>query len=1227
MNHEIEKYDMFWLAGINSIASLSYFDKEKIFKLKYNTQGFEYYTGGIYEYISEKVIDISPDNLVSSFDWRNRHGANDPSSPYFDSDNHQVKSGWLTDVRTQGDCGSCYIFSALGAVEAKANIYYNQHDCELKQHLDLDLSEHYILSCADLGGCNGGLPSTVAFWLTYNKVLFENCDPYDSLNPGEYDCSPCIGYQYTPKVGIESLNSTNYSVYETKQHLIQTGPLPVGYNPIDHAMLLCAYTDAKAGDTLYNLNGKYKIISDTDRITGSTVWICKNSWGYGNMPFYSITAQNNPFAEITKINGPLVTENYAINIKCTDEDGDGYYWWGTSPAPCPTCPAGINQLEDCDDSNRDLGPYDGTYACTSNCDTETGTFIAPINYSVDANTRVKKDILINSGSTVTVNSILFMAPGKKITIKRGGKLYINGQGKITSSCSQLWKGIEIEGSIDNQNIVNNQGMCVINSGGVIENAICAIKTIPILNESGAIVKANGAIFTNNRTAVYFTKYSKPFDASYTKFENCTFQTSEVLSDGSTPVELVRLDDLSNPTCLSFKGCSFIQTGNQRIATGIKAFNSYFKCIKLNTDQTSFNGLLYGIYASRSTGSPVVTIDDCSFENNAKGIYLSGLTSPQVTRNTINIPPLNSGWIPLEGFTAYGLYLDASTAYKVEANDFICNTYTDQIPVYIKTCGAYIRNSGPNANELYLNTFTNLNCAVAAFGVNRNGINEGLQIKCNTFENCGTDIGVYRGTLPLTSNIGIKYDQGQYNGVGPSVSAGNSFTSLSFQHHVMDINNSAGNSLRYNHHERFSIPGNLRMIPEPLLSPNVGIFENSQSYYDPSLSCPTTLQGGLISISFLNYSADSLEEIIDSTSFVLQQNIDGGDTPGTLNLIASGSFEDTYLIYNDLMSKSPYLSDTAMSIAVKREELLPSSMLRDILVVNPQSAKSDTVFDALENRFTPLNDTLMGEIMANTEIVGAKELLETYRAEHRQHWGCLRNKVITFILSDTTEYFVDSVLVYYSNSSLLSDKYQLAFHHAANSNIEDAQAVMNTINTDQLAPDKLLEYFLNYEWINLLGNITVQDTTSILDSAQINTLFQIVSSDLNYRSLASVLARNELIKRGYINYSEPLVFNNEKKSERIRKHYPMITNNGNGIFLKVSPNPAKDFIKIQYEMPEKCNQGTIMVSTADGIKLVQIPVYSNKKETILNLKNIKNNCVIISLILCDGTKKSKILLLK
>lgn len=1146
-----------------------------------------------------------------------------------------MKSGWLTDVRTQGDCGSCYIFSALGAVEAKANIYYNQHDCELKQHLDLDLSEHYILSCADLGGCNGGLPSTVAFWLTYNKVLFENCDPYDSLNPGEYDCSPCIGYQYTPKVGIESLNSTNYSVYETKQHLIQTGPLPVCYDPIDHAMLLCAYTDAKAGDTLYNLNGKYRIISDTDRITGSTVWICKNSWGYGNMPFYSITAQNNPFAEITKINGPLVTENYAINIKCTDEDGDGYYWWGTSPAPCPTCPAGVNPLEDCDDFDRDLGPYNTNinnplYECINNCDSQVGEVLITGINTLTSDKRYKKDIVIQSGAQLIIsdNISVFMAPGKIIRIKPNGKLILHEGAKITSACNQLWGGIEIMGT---DNPLDYQGECILENLATVENAICGISNKKYSGLNNIIPGGNGRLstlgsqFINNRTSLLWSDNSNTLSNVLLRY--CTFRAHRTLTDGSECENLVRLSNLTHPACLSFSGCRFIGDGQAYLINGISAFNSYFKCIKLNTDQTSFNGLLYGIYAIRSIGSPVVTIDDCSFENNAKGIYLSGLTSPQVTRNTINIPPLNSGWIPLEGFTAYGLYLDASTAYKVEANDFLCNTYTDQIPVYIKTCGAYIRNSGPYANELYLNTFTNLNCAVAAYGVNRNGINEGLQIKCNTFENCGTDIGVYRGTLPLTSNIGIKYDQGQYNGVGPSASTGNVFTSLSFQHHVMDINNSAGNSLRYNHHERFSIPNNLRMIPEPLLSPNVGIFGNSQSSYDPSLSCPTTLQGGLISISFLNYSADSLEEIIDSTSFVLQQNIDGGDTPGTINLIASGSFEDTYLIYNDLMSKSPYLSDTAMSIAVKREELLPSSMLRDILVVNPQSAKSDTVYDALENRFTPLNDTLMGEIMANTELVGAKELLEISRAEHRQYWGSLRNKIITNLLTDTTQIRADNVNAFYSKSSLLSDKYQLAFLQAANSNNEDAQAVMNTINIDQLAPDKLFEYFLNYEWINLLGTITVQDTTPILDSAQINTLFQIVSSDSNYRSLACVFARNELIKRGYINYSEPLVFNNEKKSERIRKHYPMITNNENGIFLKVSPNPAKDFIKIEYEMTEKCNQGTIMVSTADGIKLVQIPVYSNKKETILNLKNIKNKCVIISLILSDGTKKSKILLLR
>lgn len=76
------------------------------------------------------------------WDWRNRHGANDPSSPYFDDDDSGF-TGWITPIKNQAEptgCGSCSAFGTFGSFEAMINLYYNQH-------LDLDLSEQEQLSC------------------------------------------------------------------------------------------------------------------------------------------------------------------------------------------------------------------------------------------------------------------------------------------------------------------------------------------------------------------------------------------------------------------------------------------------------------------------------------------------------------------------------------------------------------------------------------------------------------------------------------------------------------------------------------------------------------------------------------------------------------------------------------------------------------------------------------------------------------------------------------------------------------------------------------------------------------------------------------------------------------------------------------------------------------------------------------------------------------------------
>ena len=53
---------------------------------------------------------------------------------YFDWRDYQDKN-WMTPVKDQGHCGSCWAFSAVGTVEAQYNIANNYSD------YDLDLSE------------------------------------------------------------------------------------------------------------------------------------------------------------------------------------------------------------------------------------------------------------------------------------------------------------------------------------------------------------------------------------------------------------------------------------------------------------------------------------------------------------------------------------------------------------------------------------------------------------------------------------------------------------------------------------------------------------------------------------------------------------------------------------------------------------------------------------------------------------------------------------------------------------------------------------------------------------------------------------------------------------------------------------------------------------------------------------------------------------------------------
>lgn len=212
--------------------------------------------------------------LPNTFTWQNWQGEN-----------------WVSPVKDQQMCGSCWAFSAVAAVEAKHNVEGTAAEIN-----HIDIAEEELVACPNGGGsCLGGWPSTAFNYIRDENILEENTLPYRSTNCLVWDnttnnwaCTAgctlagvpgCANPPLTAAqcAALHPAGATTWRLTEShwiggtdiddvKRALLCHGPLSVTSSSWRHAILLVGWDN----------NG----------------WIIKNSWGtgwgsngYGNIPF------------------------------------------------------------------------------------------------------------------------------------------------------------------------------------------------------------------------------------------------------------------------------------------------------------------------------------------------------------------------------------------------------------------------------------------------------------------------------------------------------------------------------------------------------------------------------------------------------------------------------------------------------------------------------------------------------------------------------------------------------------------------------------------------------------------------------------------------------------------------------------------------------------------------------------------------------------------------------
>merc|ERR1712142_344957 len=183
----------------------------------------------------------------------------------------------VTDVKNQGQCGSCWAFATTEMIESYAAIATGNL-VELSAQQVTSCTPNPLM-CGGTGGCMGSIPQ-----LGYSYIqLFGHAteDDYSYVSGNTMDTEDCV-YDVTgtpAAVGITGYDTLSNDMEGTMAHLANVGPLAVAVDASNWSFYFggvfdeCKYSDNIA------LNHAVQMVGyGTDSVSGD-YWIVRNSWG------------------------------------------------------------------------------------------------------------------------------------------------------------------------------------------------------------------------------------------------------------------------------------------------------------------------------------------------------------------------------------------------------------------------------------------------------------------------------------------------------------------------------------------------------------------------------------------------------------------------------------------------------------------------------------------------------------------------------------------------------------------------------------------------------------------------------------------------------------------------------------------------------------------------------------------------------------------------------------